>query len=394
MLPGAGAAPETVPISRPLHGMRSMPPSRSPQSAVRSPRSAATRSAFLWTMDYGLSAVLSLALTGCAGLSSPRLPILARGDTTLLVEDRYEDFPGVIHIHTTYSHDADGRVEDVIRVANNQRLAFAILTEHNTLQPLRDGWQGWHGATLLLVGTELSTSAGHYLALNVTEEIDRSRLTVQQIVDEVNRQGGLGFIAHPYFKKAPWRDWSVTGMAGVEMYNALHDVIDEHRWQLAMWTLGASVDAFYRSLLIRPDAPITMWDQLIVRHGPLTGLAATDAHEVHVLGVNFAPYDMLFRLARTHLLIPSATLTAEGIYDALRRGHAYAAIELDVDAMGFVFAAQVDSEVVGIMGDTIPLRPHLALHVAAPAPGLMTLWRDGHPVAETGGNPWPVYLSA
>ena len=339
-------------------------------------------------MDYGLSAVLSLALTGCAGLSSPRLPILARGDTTHLVEDRYEDFPGVIHIHTTYSHDADGRVEDVIRVANDQRLAFAILTEHNTLQPLRDGWQGWQGATLLLVGLEVSTVAGHYVTLNVTEDIEQRRLTAQQVIDEVTRQGGLGFIAHPHFKTAPWRDWNVTGVTGIEIYNVLHDNIDENRWGLALWTLAASADAFYRSILRRPADALATWDRELAQRGPLTGIAATDAHEVHALGVNFAPYAMLFRLSRTHLLIPSRTLTADGIYEALRRGHAYAAMELDADATGFVFAAREDREVIGIMGDTVPLSPRLVLHAVLPAPAQMTLLRDGQVVAEAAGNEW------
>jgi hypothetical protein len=304
-------------------------------------------------------------------------------------DDGYRDVVGVIHIHTRYSHDAHGRFEDVVRTANAQRLDYCILTEHNNLRALRDGKQGWHGMTLVLVGTELSTRSGHYLALNVTEEIDRYQ-PVQDVIDEVNRQGGLGFIAHPYFKNGRWKDWSVTGFTGIEAYNVAHDTLDENLTRLVFWTLAAPAGPFYFSILDRPYDPLATWDELIRRHGKVVGIGSADAHEFHVGGLKFAPYEVMFRLARTHLLIPGETLTADAAYAALRQGRAYFAIELVAEAKGFSFFAAAGTRVVGVMGDEVALEPTLHLMAWLPAPAQVTLFRDGRPIATTIGQDWDI----
>ncbi len=325
---------------------------------------------------------------GCAVFVKPRVRIVSHmtHDPTVL-DDGYHDYSGVIHIHTRYS-DGAGTYEDIARVANAQQLDYLIVTDHNTLQPLRDGKQGWHGTTLVLVGTEISTRAGHYLALNITHEIDRQKLATQQIIDEVNRQGGLGFIAHPYFKKRRWTDWSVTGFTGVEAYNVAHDTLDENRLRLALWTLMVPTEQFYESLLDRPYDPLRKWDELIAQHGRIVGIGSSDAHEVRILGMNFAPYDIMFQLIRTHVLIPSATLTAEAIYDALRQGHAYLAIELMDPLKGFSFMAEDGQRVLGIMGDEVTWQPNLFLSCWLPAPANLTLFKDGVAVETTVADRW------
>lgn len=349
-------------------------------------------------MDYRLAVALVLVIATAAGCAALPLPFPfhqeepASGSALAfpLLDDGYTNYAGVIHIHTTYSHDAHGKFEDVIRVANAQRLDYVIETEHNTLQPLRDGKQGRHGATLLLVGMEISTAGGHYLAMNVTEDIDRNALTTQQVIDEVARQGGLGFIAHPYFKQRRWTDWSVHGFTGIEAYNVAHDTLDENRLRLVLWTLTAPPDWFYLSLIDRPYDPLDAWDMLIRREGRVVGIGSTDAHEFHLAGVKFAPYEMMFRLIRTHLLVPSATLTPEAVYDALRHGHAYLAIELTAEAKGFTFFAERNKQVVGVMGDEVPMQPDLLLTVDLPAPADLTLMRDGHAIATTIAPRWQV----
>jgi hypothetical protein len=300
--------------------------------------------------------------------------------------DGYEDHPGVIHIHTTYSHDAHGRFEDAIRAANAQGLDYLVFTEHNNLRALREDRQGWHGAVLALIGMEISTRSGHYVALNVTQEIDREHLTAQQVIDEVNRQGGLGFIAHPYFKKGRWKDWSVTGFTGVEGYNVAHDTLDENKGRLALWTLTAPVGPFYYSILDRPYDPLTKWDELIRRHGKVVGIGSSDAHEFHLAGLKFAPYEVMFQMARTHVLTPPGRLTDHAVYEALRKGHAYFAIELTAEAEGFQFLAETDKGLAGIMGDEVPLSPTLRLIAVLPAPAQLTLFKDGQ-VLQTTSQP-------
>ncbi|MBI3320894.1 MAG: PHP domain-containing protein [Candidatus Omnitrophica bacterium] len=335
-------------------------------------------------------------LAGCSILSGPVFPMArsqsghSSASSAAAPNGDYHDVVGVIHIHTNYSHDAHGTFEDVVRVANAERLDYVIVTEHNTLKPLRDGWQGWHGATLVLIGMEISTRGGHYLALNVKEDIDRAKLTTQQIIDEVNRQGGLGFIAHPYFKGGRWKDWDVTGFTGIEAYNVAHDTLDENRMRLVLWTLAAPAEPFYFSILDRPYDPLAKWDELIQRFGRVVGIGSSDAHEFHLLGLKFAPYQVMFQLIRTHLLVPPGRLTDQAIYDALRQGHAYLAIELLAEAKGFSLLAETDRRVLGVMGDDVTLEPGLRLSVSSPAPAELALFRDGKPIAQLTGQTWQI----
>ena len=347
----------------------------------------------LWTRVCGPILVLLALLTGCTAVTHVHphpLPTSALPPMSE-TEAGYHDYIGVIHVHTTYSHDAHGTFEHAVRVANAQRLDYLIITDHNTLRALREGKEGWHGTTLVLIGEEISTRSGHYLALNVHEEVSR-RLPTQQIIDEVNRQGGLGFIAHPYFKKRRWTDWSVTGYTGIETYNVAHDTLDENTLRLVLWTLGSPAEPFYLSILDRPYDPLAKWDELIRQRGPLVGIGSSDAHEIWVFGITFAPYEDLFQLVRTHLLIRSATLTPELVYDALRHGHAYVAIELIADARGFSFTVDDAHTVRGIMGDTITFEPGLHLSVSLPAIADLTLFRDGQAVDTRTDYAWQIPL--
>ena len=342
------------------------------------------------------SLVVILAAAGCAVLSQQVLPIhpVGRSPRTAATQTSdYVDHPGVLHVHTTYSHDAHGRFEDVVRVANAQGLDYVAITDHNTLQGLRDGKQGWHGQVLVLIGVEISTRAGHYLALNVTQEINREKMTTQQIIDEVNRQGGLGFIAHPYFKKARWRDWTVTGFTGIEGYNVAHDTLDENKGRLVLWTLTAPVGPFYWSIIDRPYDPLSKWDEMIRQHGKVTGIGSTDAHEFHLGGLKFAPYEVMFQLIRTHLLTPPGELTPAAVYEALRRGHAYFSIELATEARGFQWEAKKGKRVVGIMGDEVPWTPGLRLIAALPAPANLALFKDGQQVDTKIGQTWEIEVT-
>jgi len=336
--------------------------------------------------------VFALFVAGCAALTRAHAPhqSFQTPSPSDIPDDGYKDYAGVIHVHTTYSHDAHGTFEDVVRVANAQRLSYVITTEHNNLRASQEGRQGWHGATLILIGVELSLPDGHYVALDVTEDIDRRNKTTQQVIDEVNAQGGFGFIAHPYFKKAPWKNWSVLGFTGIEAYNVSHDTLDENRLRLVLWTLTAPAEPLYFSLLDRPYDPLTKWDELIRRHGRVVGIGSTDAHEFHLMGLKFAPYEDMFQLVQTHVLVPAATLTPEGVYGALRRGHAYLSVELVGPASGFQFLAETDGRVAGIMGDEVALQPGLYLTVSLPSAGAMVLFRDGRPIASTIAQTWHV----
>ena len=83
--------------------------------------------------------------------------------------DRH-DLSAVVHIHSTYS-DGTATVAELIEAARESGAGAVLLTDHDTLQARRDGWQGRHDGVFVLVGTEVSPRQGHYLAFGVDREI-------------------------------------------------------------------------------------------------------------------------------------------------------------------------------------------------------------------------------
>ena len=163
--------------------------------------------------------------------------------------------------------------------------------------------------------------------------------------------------------------------------------------RLVLWTFGMPVEPFYLSILDRPYDPLSKWDEMIAKHGRLTGIGSSDAHEVRLFGLKIAPYEIMFQLSRTHVLIPSKTLTDRGIYDALRQGHAYLSLELIAEAKGFSFSARQGDRLVGIMGDEVAFAPDLHLVASLPSPAELTLMQDGRPIASIIGQHWDVAVT-
>jgi hypothetical protein len=81
----------------------------------------------------------------------------------------------------------------------------------------------------------------------------------------------------------------------------------------------------------------------------------------------------------------AAERTRDALLDALRNGRAYFAFEVFRPAPNFAFRALDFGGNVWNMGDEVPLAEGLTVEVRAPAPGRITVLRDGHRLARTEG---------
>ena len=132
-----------------------------------------------------------------------------------MMHDQLHEYVGVIHIHSTYS-DGSRPIPEIAKIASEVDLDFLMFTDHNTLQSKRDGLEGWYDGVLVVIGYEINDAddQNHYLAFNLDEELPQS-LTPLEYVNEVNRHGGYGIIAHPDEKRSamkkyppyPWKVW-------------------------------------------------------------------------------------------------------------------------------------------------------------------------------------------
>jgi len=305
-------------------------------------------------------------------------------------------YTGVIHVHSTYS-DGGGTVAEIVRAGQDAGLDFLVLTDHDTLQPKRDGHQGYHDGLLLLVGEEVNTSAGHLLALAVGRDVDQDGpLGLPALIEEISEAGGLSIAAHPTGRR-PWTDWTVEGMDGLELLNADSDWRDDGVWELAraLAFLPFMPDGVFNSLIDRPDEAIRLWIHRAQRQH-VTVIGSVDAHERIPLwgdrSLAFPSYERMFGLIRTYV-VTDTELTGDADVDetilmnAIRRGSCYVVLEGYEPAPGFSFELTLGADTTS-MGGRVVFQQGARLHVAAPSSGpvRIRLYRNEVPLVETEGH--------
>jgi len=301
-----------------------------------------------------------------------------------------------LHMHTPYSDGHDYH-HDIARAAARAGIDAIIVTDHNVLVRGKDGYVD---GVLVLVGEEVHNvrrqpQANHCLVYDARKEVAPFASHPRRLVDEVARRGGLTFFAHPVeygsrlsedFAAIPWVDWDVRGFTGIELWNYMAE------FKACLWSWPAAVfGAFFPSLLIRGPFKATLrrWDELLAAGQRVVAIGNADAHgtpfHLGPLRKTVFPYDYLFRCINTHLLIErpfaqDAARDGQMVYDALRAGRCFVAYDLAGNARGFSFTAR-SSAARAVMGDVLHRRGATHFEVRCPRVGVITLLRNGRPVA-------------
>ncbi|MFL5895283.1 MAG: PHP domain-containing protein [Thermoleophilaceae bacterium] len=303
---------------------------------------------------------------------------------------RYHDLTTVIHLHSTYS-DGTGTVAQIARAANRAGIDVVLLTDHDTLEAKRRGEERWWDDALVLVGEEVSpTDRDHYLAFGIDREISR-RLSGPEICRAVADAGGFGFAAHPFSRGfeplrrpgIPFGD--LDCLDGVELWSFLNDTGERVRGLAGVARLIAAPQTIIGS---PPEDNLRQWDRLC-RARRVVAIGGLDAHQfgVRIAGrvpIRAMSYRRSFRQLHTHVLTDrplSRELEHDRslVYEALREGRCYIAVDAVAPARGFGFWADgPDGHVAmgaeGQAGDW-------TLHVRLPRPAHIRLLRNGTEVA-------------
>jgi hypothetical protein len=301
-----------------------------------------------------------------------------------------EDLACVVHLHSLYS-DGTGTVREIARAARRARADVVLLTDHDTLEAKRRGEEGWYGDVLVLVGEEVSPRRrNHYLAFGIEEPIDHKGLDGAGICRAVREAGGFGFAAHPFsegsprFKRAPGMPFEALdceALHGIELWSFVNDTAERAQSvaEIARFVLAPS-----RALIHPPERNLRAWDGLC-RTRRVVAIGGLDAHQFGKRVGPFVPlrvmsYHRSFRQIRTHLLCEKARTDdlehdREQVYDALREGRCYIAVDAIAPARGFSFEAD------GLaMGAEAPAGRR-TLRVRTPLPARLRLLRDGRAIA-------------
>jgi hypothetical protein len=314
------------------------------------------------------------------------------------------EYVGAIHMHSIYS-DGSGEVEDITTAASEIGLDYIILTDHNTLRALKEGYEKWYKNTLLLVGCEINDkqNINHYLALGIDEAFS-TRLSAKEYVKKVKDVGGIGFIAHPLEKRThmkehpsyPWVEWDSEDFTGMEIWNHMSEwmenLTEQNKYQSFLHPL--------RSIIGPTEETLKVWDDLNLKR-KVVGIGGVDAHahKYNLLGfleVEIFPYKVLFKSIRTHVLTDNELKKGKGIklvemakrevYNALGSGRCFFANDYHGDSRGFRFFAKAGGKIYQ-MGDKVPSARKVNLKVLLPVSDAeIRLIHNGKKVNETVGN--------
>jgi hypothetical protein len=394
----------------------------------------------------GLLTVLSLALLPAASLRADALAKLkadkleaARQAIHALRTDwrrlprrgPYQEYRANLHVHSAFSHDSRGTIEEIVAAAKATGTRVLLFTEHPSerYDYFKDGHQGIRDGVLMIPGAETNG----FLVFPTRSLRGLNTGTPQEFADLVRGRGGLIFLSHLEERM----DWEIRGLTGVEIYNT-HANFKEQKSLLSalrnpFW-IFQSVELFqkypqeaFSALLDYPADYLRRWDQLCLR-APHTGVAANDAHQniglrIRLVAGNKARFedalgkklfevdagalpalqplrqgkqigDVLFRLqldpyenslrhVGTHLLLTE--LSRPAVWEALQAGRAFVAFDWLADSTGFDFAAQAGDR-RHEMGSRLALTKDLRLHAQAPLPVKWKLIRNGKVMREAAGR--------
>jgi hypothetical protein len=277
-------------------------------------------------MTRGLTLVVGAALIAVAVTALALPPRAARAPSAPWSRDQ-PAVAGAFHVHSTRS-DGSGSIDEVAAAASRAGLRFVVFTDHGdgTAAPEPPSYRS---SVLCIDGVEISTSGGHYAVVGMQRAPYPLAGDPRDVVEDVRRLGGVGFVAHGDSPKADlrWTDWDAP-FDGVEWLNL------DTAWRAAGPTLVARALFTYwfrapetvATLAARPN-PMLDRIEMLNRSRPVLSIAGHDAH-----GLMAPNYEASFRALSTRVELPSApsgdaAADARVSLDALRAGHHYTVID-------------------------------------------------------------------
>ncbi|MGB9964018.1 CehA/McbA family metallohydrolase [Halobacterium hubeiense] len=126
------------------------------------------------------------------------------------------------HVHSEGSYDGSEPVELILEHASDIDLDGVVVTDHDSIaESLRAAELAPEYGLVGIPGVEVSTDAGHLLALGVEECPERGR-SFEATVREVREQGGVAVVPHPFQRSRHGvRRGNLGECDGIEVYNSM-----------------------------------------------------------------------------------------------------------------------------------------------------------------------------
>ncbi len=310
--------------------------------------------------------------------------------TKTIFDRTFDEYSGVLHVHTQYSFDCDVALPRIIRAAKKSRADFIMINDHHTFAAKDDHAVRNEKELIILAGAELNDKSGnnHYLVFG-TDQV-HTKIPAQEYMQQYANEGIHGFIAHPRerrrtkrYRKYPWTERNIEHAAGMEIWNFTSS------W---MGKLIPSINALpmllFPGCFVRRPLPenLRLWDDWNLEGKRLTGIGSADVHgtRMKMPGFKFRvlSHERLMGKIRTNVLLKQGEKPEPiNLYRALLRGNCYAIYE-PVGAPFNFYAGIVDRDGNGaIYGEDIDLQPGLTLFFNLPMSAKVKLIHNGRKIA-------------
>jgi predicted metal-dependent phosphoesterase TrpH len=166
-----------------------------------------------------------------------------------------------LHVHTVYSPDSLITLEQLVFWAKRRGLNAVAVTDHNRVEGALK--MAKETDFLIIPGTEVNSSDGHIVALNVHEVIPRD-ISADETVERIHAAGGIAVACHPFalFKGS-------LGKHASGKFDAIE-------------TINASASPFKRSVRKAEE---------VAKRFKLPRVAGTDAHYAPAIGYAYTLVD-------------------------------------------------------------------------------------------------------
>jgi len=332
----------------------------------------------------------ALLFPGCAHFLQPQTALPDR----VLAEPKV--YRGVYHVHSKFSHDSKSSLKTISKTARRAGLDFVVITDHNN----RDAAASLPQAEMPLIidGEEISAPDGHLVALGTGEKAPEVKDSAE-LIAWIHERGGIAMLAHPVSVRNPWRRMEPGTFDGMEVYNFAHELYPANKFKLMMKAGFLTPHAFLRSFQKKPEASLTVWDELL-KHRHVAAIGASDAH-VHFKFLGFSSESLLLLFQAVTVNVIADSLEEKPVIQALGRGRSFLSFDVRGIARDFSFTA-AHGDTVFDMGDEVPgggtvLRVHVpqASRIRLISGGALRSETEGtfldYPVTEAGAWRVEVY---
>jgi hypothetical protein len=321
-------------------------------------------------------------------------------------DDPFAEYAGVFHVHSSLGGHSTGTLEEIVRAARRERLAFVVMTEHPSqlLDTSAATLRGVHDGVLFVGGSELVAADGGRLFAAPGFAPPQHKPALRDLAARARSEGRLAVVGYP----EEVRDLAAGEYDGVEVYNVYTNAKRINYATLlfdGLWSYWGRPELLFARFYERPSESLRRWDELNASGARrVYAFAGNDAHAN--VGLSFQdqsggklfdlkldPYERSFRLVRTHVFLQGGAHEVEQFNEqtllaALRGGRFFLSFDVFGDPTGFRFTAAADHgpETWGAhMGGEISLPPgggEVRLKVTLPVQARTVFYRDGQAVRE------------